>query len=153
MNTFKKIVMMFICSMFVLVGMTGCMSPAFSPEAQGIVTGKLLYTAYARVAASKGETFRTKVEVLWGIVDSISSTEQLNTMYDQLNKQFTEILTDKGLSEGDAKLLASVANDVLTKVKTVVDDKFAYDSDGVQFLIGVREGVDSMIRASNTSKK
>lgn len=148
-NMFK-----FVCgSVLTIVLFTGCISTQFSPETQGVVTGKLLYTTYVKVAKTQDAEFSIKVEKLWSLVNSIQSTDDLNVKYEELNKQFTDILQSKGLDDVDVVILSSVANDVLSKVKSVVTDNFTMDSTGIQFLLGVRTGVNSMIDATNKINK
>ncbi len=124
--------------------LTGCVS-TFTPETNGIIAGKLLYTTYSKVETTQDEEFKEKVEKLWTEINKIETTDDLQAKYDELSIQFEDIINSQDLSDADKKILTSVAHDILDKIKTVLDEH-VLQGDGLDYLIGVREGVNSMIK-------
>ena len=144
MKKIIKIFMMSIVGCCLLFG-AGCASTAFEPETTGVTTGKILYVTYVKVAEGQDAEFKEKVSALWKVVNAITSEDDLQISYDNLDAQFKAILdsSDK-LSDSDKQILVSIANDILNKVKDVIQNNFT-DNDGIEFLLGVRDGLNSMI--------
>ena len=122
-----------------------CIWTGNNRETTGVTTGKILYVTYVKVAEGQDAEFKEKVSALWKVVNAITSEDDLQISYDNLDAQFKAILdsSDK-LSDSDKQILVSIANDILNKVKDVIQNNFT-DNDGIEFLLGVRDGVNSMI--------
>lgn len=133
-----------LCVIGMLLLITGC-SSIFTPENSGTLAGKSLYIAYLKVSENKDVEFKEKVEKLWTFVNTINSKDDLVASYDMLKEKFNDCINSKELSEADKKILISVSNDILDKISTVINDSFVSNDVGIQFLIGVRDGVNSMI--------
>lgn len=151
MSKFKKIFMMCMAAVMLAIVGTGCASVAFTPEATGVTTGKILYVAYVRVAQDNKE-IKDKVEKLWVVVNAITTEGDLKISYETLDKQFKDIINTDKLSESDKQIVVALANDILNRVKSVIDNNMT-NSDGIAFLIGVRDGVNSMLIPTVTEDK
>lgn len=138
----KSLLMLIAIGMLFLV--TGC-SSIFTPENTGIIAGKGLYITYVKVSEGKDKEFKEKVEELWVFVNTINSKDDLIASYDTLKSKLNDCINSKELSEADKKILVSISNDILDKVATVINDSFMSNEEGIQFLVGIREGVNSMI--------
>lgn len=144
MKKLLKTVMLMIISVSLLF-VAGCATASFEPTNAGISTGKILYVTYVKVAESQDAEFKEKVSALWKVVNAITSEDDLKLSYETLNAQFKAILDDSDkLTTADKQILVSVANDILNKLKDVIQNNMT-DSDGIDFLIGIRDGVNSMI--------
>lgn len=138
----KKIYMLFfIVAIFFIAG---C-SSMFNSETSGIIAGKGLYIAYEKVSENKDAEFKEKVTSLWTYVNNINSTDDLTSSYNILKEKVDDCINSQELSDSDKKILKSISDDILNKVSSIINDKLSSNEDGVQFLLGVREGVNSMI--------
>ena len=127
----------FIC-LFVCMGCS-----TFTPESTGELVGKSIYITYVQISKDKPDTFKAKVSDLWNEVDSIESTNDLKEVYLGLQSKFNVILEDSSLSDTDKKVILALSNSILDKVNEVLENNFT-QGDGLDFLIGVRNGIRSL---------
>ena len=128
-----------------LVGCTGCTTTTITPKDAGIAAGTAAYLGYERVAAKKDEEFQKKVANIWAQVNEIETVDDLVSKTDLLTVAFNEILEEKELSDADKALLIALEQLVLNKVKIIAAEKIGEKEEAIQFLLGVREGVNNMI--------
>ena len=127
----------FIC-LFVCMGCS-----TFTPESTGELVGKSMYITYVKISNDKPDEFKAKVSDLWNEVDSIESTNDLKEVYLGLQSKFDVILEDSSLSDLDKKIILDLSNSILSKVNEVLENNFT-QGDGLDFLIGVRNGIRSL---------
>lgn len=132
----------------VLVMIYGCsdLSSLYDPEFAGQMSGKAMFLVYTKVSANKDQDFKNKVNKFWASVNEIKTTDDLNVVYNKLDSQLADILQAKGLSKQEVELLLPLKNDILARVQNVLNNKFAFNDDGLKFLIGFRDGVNSLAK-------
>lgn len=137
--------MLLLIGTICLIGLfgSGCTS-IFTPENIGYIAGKSLAITYLQVSDNMNAEFNKKVNFLWTQIDQIETTDDLVALYKNLQLSFDDILADKNLTVKDRELLYSMAKDILDKVSAVINNDFT-QTDGLDFLIGVREGVRSIV--------
>lgn len=145
----KKFVLI-VVSLFAIIVISGC--SAFSdPSFAGNMAGKAVYLTYQKVAEKKSPEFKAKVATIWEQVNSIHSTSDLVSSYSRISLRFDDVINSKGLSESEMVMLYSIKNDISNKIDQIVGNQTVSNSEGIKFLIGMRNGINEMIQ-SNKNK-
>lgn len=143
---FKEVVWMAAIGMMTL--MTGC-SSVFTPIVAGNATGKAIYIGYTKVSENKSAEFKQKVVDIWNIIDKIETKDQLVSSMNLLDKKFEELLASKELSASDIEIVKALYATVADKVKVILADSLTSNDQALEFLIGVRQGINDMIKLYN----
>lgn len=138
----RELLVLLLVGVFSIFG-SGC-STIFTPENTGYIAGKSLAITYMNVSSNMDDEFKDKVNFLWTQIDNIQTTDDLIVVYQNLQLKFDDILADQNLTVENRKLLYSIAKDILDKVSSVINDNFTH-TEGLDFLIGVRSGVRSIV--------
>lgn len=135
--------------------LAGCST--FTPYNSGVAMGEAVYLGYTRVAEKQDEEFRNKVKVLWEEVNSLESIDDLVACADRILFSFDTVINSEKLRDEDRVVLLLLRQSVMERVDAVVSSKLQSNEDAVEFLKGLREGVNRMIAieeiAKNTSKE
>ncbi|MBO4620380.1 MAG: hypothetical protein J5654_09755 [Victivallales bacterium] len=124
---------------------TSCASTkTVAPYDYGVAVGSAAYLGYTHIAAKQDDDFRQKVAWLWAKVDAIDSTDNLAGDLAEIAGDFAELIDSDDLTEADKAALRALANMVLTKVDGKLADDAKSHPEAVEFLRGVRDGVDAM---------
>lgn len=130
-----------VCSIFI----AGC-STFDDPEYAGKLAGRSAYLIYERVAESKGSEFKGQVADIWTEVNKIDSVEDLTKASSILKPKFEATLKNQGLTDSETMLLQIAFQGIFDKIDAVTASTFEPNENGIKFLIGVRDGVNSMIK-------
>lgn len=120
-------------------------APKFSSEEYGIMTGSAAYLAYDRIASTKSDEFKAKVAALWKEIEGVETVEQLVEVADPISKSFDEILASEGLSEAEKSVLLSMKVRVVEKIEKLATEKLEEKQEVIDFLVGLRKGIEQMI--------
>lgn len=137
----KRIVIMLAVACAIVVSATGC-SSVFNATTAGEATGAAIYIGYTKVSENKDQAFKDKVIVLWSEVNTLETIEDLVGSADKLSAAFDEVIASKELSDSDKATLMALKTSVTDKVKAIMDETFTSNSEAVDFLVGVRSGVN-----------
>lgn len=141
----KKLISIVVLSLTIVV-VSGC--SAFSdPSFAGNMAGKAVYLTYQKVAEKKSPEFKAKIATIWDQVNSIHSTSDLVSSYSRLSLRFDDVINSKGLSESEMVMLYSIKNDISNKIDQIVGNQAVSNSEGIKFLIGMRNGISEMIQS------
>lgn len=121
--------------------LTSC-AMSIGPEVAGEAAGKAILLGYNQIAEKKSPEFRQKVETLWAEVEAIGTIDELVNQMDHLEKAFNLVINDQNLTEEEALFLISFRNLITRKVKAIMRNKLQSNQEAIDFLIGVRNGVD-----------
>ena len=128
---------------------TGCSTVVSTPGTAGKFAGKALYVTY-RHADMNDETKKI-VEELWEEIRAVNSVSELEIVRTALGKKFDEIISRSDISDADKVVMVMIKDDILSKVDAVINSKIESNADGVEFLCGVRDGIEEML-AITTAK-
>lgn len=137
----KHFVIVFVLGMFLF---TGC-ATIFTPNNVGYISGKATYIAYTEIANRYGKNFTSKVNQIWSQINQIKSIEEVKKFKSDFESKFDSVISDNNISEVDKKKLVAIKNEIFKKLDQVFDKTFSADSDALEYLIGFRDGVNSMI--------
>lgn len=127
------------------LSLASCTSPKqVAPYDYGVAVGSAAYIGYTHIAAKQEADFRAKVAELWAKVDAIETTADLATTLDGIAGEMTALIKSEKLTEADRAALAAHANMVLSKVNAKILADAEAHPEAVEFLKGVRDGVDSL---------
>ena len=138
---------------FAAVFLTGC--SMFTPYNGGVVMGEAVYLGYSRVADRQDVVFRQNVADLWDEVNKLESISDLVNSMDRLLLSFDNVLASDRLSPADRAVLVSLRQSVVSRVEAVLASRIQSNQDAVDFLSGLRDGVNNMIaieQAANETK-
>lgn len=140
----KKFLFLIVLStvMFTLVG---CKSTTFTPYEQGVVTGNAVYIGYARVAMKEDDEFKAKAAELWKTINEIQSYDDLAASVDKLTNAFDLCIKSDKLTPEEKVLCAVLKKKVCDKVGQVLANKLESNENAVEFLKGVRDGVNELV--------
>lgn len=141
----KHIIVLVVALFTVLVVGTGC-SSIFTPSNMGNATGRAVYLGYVKVAEGKDKAFTEKVNALWTEVNKLETIDDLVSSADKLSTSFDSVIESKELSDGDRESLKALKAMVIDKVKEVMNSTFTSNTEAIDFLVGVRAGVNAMIK-------
>lgn len=127
-------------------------SISLTPRAYGEATGVASFLAYERVAASKGDGFRSMVESVWNAVDGIETVEQLVEAADPLGRAFDEVASQECLTDSERAFLLSFKSRVMDKVEEIASKRLGSSEQALAFLQGLRDGIRAA-GALSVSKK
>lgn len=138
----------FVCSMAVfaavLMFMSGCQS-TFSPREFGNATGVSIYLGYSRVADKQGDEFKKAAADLWETIQLIESYDDLAESVDEITKMFDVCINASGLTPEEKALCIMLKKRVTDKVGEVMANKLERNANATEFLLGVREGIATMV--------
>jgi len=142
-----------ICVFGLVLLTTGC-SSVFTPATTGQATGRAIYIGYTRISETKSTEFKTRVAELWSTINAIETKEQLVGSMNILDVKFKELMSSKELSESDILIIQTLYATIADKVKLIMADSLTSNDQALEFLVGVRSGINEMIKLySATSKK
>lgn len=130
-----------ICVAFVLVG---CQS-AFGPRDLGNATGVSIYLGYNRVADKQGDDFKQAAAKLWETIQLIETYDDLSESLDEITKMFDVCINNSNLTPEEKALCVMLKKRVTDKVGEVLANKLESNADATEFLLGVREGIATMV--------
>ena len=130
-----------ICVAFVLVG---CQS-AFGPRDLGNATGVSIYLGYNRVADKQGDDFKQAAAKLWETIQLIETYDDLSESLDEITKMFDVCINNSSLTPEEKALCVMLKKRVTDKVGEVIANKLESNADATEFLLGVREGIATMV--------
>ena len=129
-----------LCAM--ALGFCGCST--FTPRSAGEAAGMAAYLGYQRVAADKDPEFQKSVAELWDAVDKIETIDDLRVAASMLADKYEAAMAKGKLNESELAMLNSIRDILLVKVEEALESKMASNKDAVEFLLGVRDGVNKM---------
>lgn len=141
-----------LCAVVACVTFSGC-SSVFNANAAGQATGAAIYIGYTKVAENKDQSFKDKVNALWAEVNKLESIEDLVASADKLSASFDEVINSKEISDSDKATLLALKSSVTEKVKAVMNETFTSNSEAVEFLVGVRAGVNKFAGVYTEAQK
>lgn len=139
----KNLICLFAIAAFCLV-ITGCQS-TFTPREFGNATGVSIYLGYTRVADKQGDEFKQSATKLWNTIQAIETYDDLAESVDEITKVFDECIASSDLTPEEQALCIMLKKRVTDKVAEVVANKLESNDDATEFLLGVREGIASMV--------
>ena len=140
-NTINALVIGFAVASTALV--TGCAS--VTPREAGIAAGTAAYLGYTHVALRKDDEFKKQVADIWAEVNRIETVGDLVASTASLTAKFDKVLENENLTEADKAVLLRLKSLLLSKVAEIIDSKVSTNASAVEFLAGVRQGVNEMI--------
>lgn len=133
--------------------LSGCTTSLSSPRVAGSFAGRAAYVTYTHVAAKQSEDVRRKVEELWAEINKVEQVSDLKVARVLVGERFDAVIADANLTPEERLILSSIKDEILAKIDEVIDGKLASNQDGVQFLVGVRDGVNAMIELSTPKEQ
>lgn len=130
-----------------LAGMVGtsCMNiHSIRPYDHGYAVGTAVYVGYARMAEGRSEQFRKQVGDFWDIVNGIQDTDSLASDLEALTGVADAICNSPSLTTADRELAANLKDMILARIDRELGARTLEHEDAVQFLAGVRAGVNAM---------
>ena len=124
---------------------TGCSSNPFTPEVSGVFAGKALYLVYTRNIDKQPAEVKQKIEALWAEINKVEDVSDLAVVRTLVEERFEVILADSKLTEADRAVLGVIKDEICRKLDEVINAKLTSNKEGLEFLIGVRQGVNEMI--------
>ena len=124
---------------------TGCSSNPFTPEVSGVFAGKALYLVYTRNIDKQPAEVKQKIEALWAEINKVEDVSDLAIVRTLVDERFEAILADSSLTESDQAVLMVIRNEICRKLDEVINSKLSSNKEGLEFLVGVRQGVNEMI--------
>ena len=124
---------------------TGCSSNPFTPEVSGVFAGKALYLVYTRNIDKQPKTVKRKIYDLWAEINKVEDVSDLAVVRTLVEERFEVILADSKLTEADRAVLGVIKDEICRKLDEVINAKLTSNKEGLEFLIGVRQGVNEMI--------
>lgn len=141
-NTFIILLLVFVAGMM----LTGCLGiSSITPYDHGYAIGTAVYAGYQRIADKQSPEFREKVKAIWAEVNKIEDTEHLASDIAAAAEAFGIVVNDSNLTPAERETLRQLQRMVFEKV----DDQLAAEAlkheDAIEFLDGVRSGINAMI--------
>lgn len=123
---------------------TGCQT-SFTPRDYGNATGISIYLGYTRVAEKQDDDFKKAAEDLWMTIQSINTYDELAESVDKITKMFDVCINNSKLSKEEKVLCTMLKERITDKVGEVIANKLESNENATEFLLGVREGIASMV--------
>ena len=136
----KKLVLAVISAVI----LSGCQS-AFGPRDLGNATGVSIYLGYQRVADKQGDEFKKAAGDLWTTIQCIESYDDLAESVDEMTKMFDVCINNSSLTAEEKALCVMLKKRITDKVGEVMSNKLESNADATEFLLGVREGIATMV--------
>lgn len=136
----KKVISSILC----VVVLSGCQS-AFGPRDLGNATGVSVYLGYQKVAEKQGEEFKKAAADLWTTIQCIETYDDLAESVDDITKMFDVCINNANLTPEEKALCIMLKKRITDKVGEVVANKLESNADATEFLLGVREGIATMV--------
>ena len=141
--------MIVLAAAFAAALMSGCATTSLSsPRLAGNFAGRAVYVTYARVADRQSEDVRSKVEQIWKEVNAVNDASDLNVVRTLIGDRFDAVIDDANLTAQEKQILKGVKDEMLAKVDEAIAGKAASNQEGLEFLLGVRDGVNAMAELS-----
>lgn len=128
----------------ICIFVTGCQT-SFTPRDYGNATGISIYLGYTRVAEKQGDDFKKAAGDLWLTIQSINTYDELSKSVDEITKMFDACINDTNLSQEEKALCIMLKKRITDKVGEVLNNKLESNENATEFLLGVREGIASMV--------
>lgn len=125
--------------------LSGCAGSPFTPEVSGVFAGKALYLVYTRNIDKQPAEVKQKIEALWAEINKVENVSDLAVVRTLVDERFEVILADSKLTEADRAVLGVIKDEICRKLDEVINSKLSSNKEGLEFLIGVRQGVNEMI--------
>ena len=140
----KKLLYVLFVSVIASVIFTGCQS-SITPRDLGNATGVSIYLGYQRVADKQGDEFKKSAAELWETIQKIDNYDDLTASVDEITKMFDACINDADLTPEEKALCILLKKRVTDKVAEVLANKLESNKDATEFLLGVREGIATMV--------
>ena len=125
-----------LCIGAVMLLAASCSTTTVAPYDYGYAVGGVAYLGYERVAARQDDEFRGESAALWEKVDAIEDPAQIPAVVVELS----DLVESNSLSDADRAALKALARLILSRA----DLSAKLSPEAVEFLKGVRDGVDAM---------
>jgi len=125
--------------------LSGCAGSPFTPEVSGVFAGKALYLVYTRNIDKQPAEVKQNIEALWAEINKVENVSDLAVVRTLVDERFEAILADSKLTEADRAVLGVIKDEICRKLDEVINSKLSSNKEGLEFLIGVRQGVNEMI--------
>ena len=125
--------------------LSGCAGSPFTPEVSGVFAGKALYLVYTRNIDKQPAEVKQKIEALWAEINKVEDVSDLAVVRTLVDERFEAILADSKLTEADRAVLGVIKDEICRKLDEVINAKLTSNKEGLEFLVGVRQGVNEMI--------
>lgn len=125
--------------------LSGCAGSPFTPEVSGVFAGKALYLVYTRNIDKQPAEVKQNIEALWAEINKVEDVSDLAVVRTLMDERFEAILADSKLTEADRAVLGVIKDEICRKLDEVINSKLSSNKEGLEFLIGVRQGVNEMI--------
>jgi len=133
-----------VISICIAIMLVGCQS-AFGPRDLGNATGVSIYLGYNRVAEKQGDDFKKAAADLWETIQLIETYDDLAESLDEITKMFDVCINNSSLTPEEKALCVMLKKRVTDKVGEVLANKLESNADATEFLLGVREGIETMV--------
>ena len=134
--------------LFALIGacilFTGCQT-SFTPRDYGNATGISIYLGYTKIAEKQNDDFKKAAGDLWITIQSIDNYDELAESVDEITKMFDVCINNSNLSQEEKTLCIILKKRITDKVGEVLANKLESNENATEFLLGVREGIASMV--------
>lgn len=125
--------------------LSGCAGSPFTPEVSGVFAGKALYLVYTRNIDKQPAEVKQKIEALWVEINKVEDVSDLAVVRTLVDERFEAILADSKLTEADRAVLSVIKDEICRKLDEVINSKLSSNKEGLEFLVGVRQGVNEML--------
>ena len=125
--------------------LSGCAGSPVTPEVSGDFAGKALYLVYTRNIDKQPAEVKQKIEALWAEINKVEDVSDLAVVRTLMDERFEAILADSKLTEADRAVLGVIKDEICRKLDEVINAKLTSNKEGLEFLVGVRQGVNEMI--------
>lgn len=165
-DTFKLGAMSFGMAMLVALAVTGLFGTCTSctsiqegikanPREAGYATGVAIYLAYDRASKDKSDEFKTTIAEAWTAINAMDlekpDTAAAVNVAEAVLKASGKADKLDGLTDAEKSVLATLANMLTSRLDKYIGDKVGSE-ETVQFLAGVRDGVNTMIALSGSKE-
>ena len=120
-----------------------------TPLVHGRAVGAAVYIGYCRVADKQGPEFKARVVEIWDKVNKLQSTDTLASDILAVSGAFDKVLQDSSLTEAERQTLIQLKNMLMSRLDACIAGAVAGNRDALDFLIGVRQGINEMAGLSH----
>lgn len=130
----------------ILLCLTACINTEkpISPYDHGVAVGSAAYLGYTHIAAKQSPEFHEQVAALWAKVDAIDSTDNLASTLAGIVAEMTDLFKSDKLTEADRTALKALAAMILNRIDGKLAEEAKERPEAIEFLKGVRDGVNTM---------
>lgn len=136
-----KRLLMAACACVTLVS---CNTTKITPHDQGYIAGQTSYVAYTYITADKPEV-QDQAKEIWDKVNQIDTVDELATQLDEITGLIDKALQSDKLTPAERLALRQLADVILKRIDSSISKEALKHKEAVEFLVGVRDGVNSMI--------